>query len=95
MAAVAVIGAGSWGTALALLLHKNGHQVTVWSPIESEIAMLNQEREHKDKLPGVKLPEDMDFTCDIAQAAEEKDRVKKRGTKRELCGNSGTDWKSV
>ena len=28
-------------------------------------------------------------------AAEEKDRVKKRGTKRELCGNSGTDWKSV
>lgn len=73
MAAVAVIGAGSWGTALALLLHKNGHQVTVWSPIESEIAMLNQEREHKDKLPGVKLPEDMDFTCDIAQAAEEKD----------------------
>lgn len=73
MAAVAVIGAGSWGTALALLLHKNGHQVTVWSPIESEIAMLNQEREHKDKLPGVKLPEDMDFTCDIAQAAEGKD----------------------
>lgn len=73
MAAVALIGAGSWGTALALLLHKNGHRITVWSPIESEIAMLNKEREHKDKLPGVKLPENMEFTCDIAQAAEGKD----------------------
>ena len=31
MSKVGVLGAGSWGTALALLLHKNGHEVTVWS----------------------------------------------------------------
>lgn len=70
MARVGVIGAGSWGTALASLLHKNGHQVTVWSIIESEVEMLKKEREHKDKLPGVKLPEDMVFTNDLQEAVE-------------------------
>lgn len=65
MANVSVIGAGSWGTALALVLHKNGHKVTVWSVIEDEIQMLKEKREHLDKLPGVKLPEDMEFTTDL------------------------------
>ena len=62
MANISIIGAGSWGTALALLLHRNGHAVTVWSVIEEEIEMLQTQREHKDKLPGVRLPEDMIFT---------------------------------
>ena len=39
MAKVSVIGAGSWGTALALLLSKNGHDVTMWSILEDEIRM--------------------------------------------------------
>ncbi len=73
MSNVSVIGAGSWGTALALLLHKNGHQVTVWSIIESEIEMLQKEHEHKDKLPGVKLPEDMIFTNNLSDAVKDKD----------------------
>ena len=68
MADISIIGAGSWGIALAVLLHKNGHQVTVWSVIEAEIKMLQKEHEHKDKLPGVKLPEDMVFTTDLEQA---------------------------
>ena len=42
---VAVMGAGSWGTALSLLLYKNGNQVTVWSALENEIQMLKEERE--------------------------------------------------
>ena len=62
MAKIGVIGAGSWGTALALLLHTNGHQVSVWSIVESEIEMLKTTHEHRDKLPGVRLPEDMEFT---------------------------------
>lgn len=73
MANVGVMGAGSWGTALALLLHSNGHQVTVWSINEEEVEMLSKEREHKSKLPGVKIPEDMVFTSDMGTAIKEKD----------------------
>lgn len=73
MADVGVIGAGSWGIALALLLSENGNDVTVWSVIESEIEMLSAEREHKDKLPGVKLPDSMKFTTDLKAAMEGKD----------------------
>ena len=65
MAKVSVIGAGSWGTALSILLHSNGHEVTLWSIMEAEVAMLNEQHEHKDKLPGVKLPEDMHITTDL------------------------------
>ena len=57
MAKVSVIGAGSWGTALALLLYKNGHDVTVWSYQEEEVRMLSEKREHVSKLPGVKIPD--------------------------------------
>lgn len=73
MADISVIGAGSWGTALAVLLHRNGHRVTVWSIVEAEIEMLKTEREHKDKLPGVKLPDDMEFTTDLEAAVKGKD----------------------
>lgn len=73
MAAIGMIGAGSWGTALAALLHKNGHKVTMWSALADEIAMLEAEHEHKDKLPGVKLPEDMTFTTDMERAVKGQD----------------------
>ena len=73
MAKVAIIGAGSWGTALSVVLHNNGHEVTIWSIIEDEIKMLKDNHEHLDKLPGVKLPEDMTFTTDLKAACEEKD----------------------
>lgn len=68
MGKVCVIGAGSWGTALALLLHTNHHEVTVWSIDENEVEMLDREREHKSKLPGVLLPDDMKFTTDMETA---------------------------
>lgn len=73
MADISIIGAGSWGTALALLLYNNGHRVTVWSIMEQEIKMLQKEREHKEKLPGVKLPENMTFTTDLEAAVTGKD----------------------
>ena len=73
MAKVSIIGAGSWGTALSVVLHDNGHEVTVWSIVESEIEMLKNEHEHKEKLPGVILPEDMIFTTDLAEASKDKD----------------------
>lgn len=73
MAKTAVIGAGSWGTALARVLHTNGNEVTVWSIVASEIEMLIKEHEHLEKLPGVKLPEDMKFTNDLKLAVRGAD----------------------
>ena len=73
MSKTAVIGAGSWGTALSLVLHTNGNDVTVWSIVEQEIQMLREKHEHVDKLPGVKLPEDITFTTDLKEAIEGKD----------------------
>lgn len=72
MAKVAVLGGGSWGIALAVLLHKNGHEITVWSALEKEIEMLTSEHEHK-MLPGVKLADDMIFTTDEQEAVKDKD----------------------
>lgn len=72
MAKIGILGGGSWGIALAVLLHKNGHEITVWSALESEIRMLEENREHK-MLPGVKLSEDTEFTTDRQKAVEGKD----------------------
>ena len=73
MANIGVIGAGSWGTALALLLDKNGHAVTEWSHRPEEAEELSRTREHKSKLPGVKLPETMRFTGDLEEAVTGKE----------------------
>ena len=73
MAKAGVIGSGSWGTALARVLSKNGHEVTLWSRREEESSMLREERENKSKLPGVKLPDDILCTTDLEQTVEGKD----------------------
>ena len=72
MAKISILGGGSWGIALAVLLHKNGHEITVWSALEPEIEMLRSTHEHK-MLPGVKLPEDMRFTTDDEEAVKGRD----------------------
>ncbi|MBR5578253.1 MAG: NAD(P)H-dependent glycerol-3-phosphate dehydrogenase [Lachnospiraceae bacterium] len=73
MAKIGVIGAGSWGIALAKLLYKNGHEITVWSILEDEIEMLKVNHEHKTKLPGVILPREIMFTTDLKKTVDEKD----------------------
>lgn len=73
MAKIGIIGAGSWGIALSALLHNNGHEITVWSILQDEVDMLNKVREHKEKLPGVKLAEEMVFTSDLQSAVKGKD----------------------
>ena len=73
MAKVNVLGAGSWGTALSLLLHKNGHQVKLWSALENEVKMLNEKREHESKLPGVHIPEEVEITTDLEGCLKDVD----------------------
>ena len=72
MAKITVLGGGSWGIALAVLLHKNGHEICVWSALDEEIQMLREKHEHK-MLPGVILPEDAVFTTDDRAAVEGRD----------------------
>ncbi|MBO5073225.1 MAG: NAD(P)-binding domain-containing protein, partial [Eubacterium sp.] len=68
MKKVSFLGAGSWGTALAVQCANNGHKVTIWSKIQSEIDMLRENREHKDRLPGVKLPDSIVIEDDLEKA---------------------------
>lgn len=75
MGKIGVIGTGSWGCALAVVLAKNGHSVTMWSIVEDEIKMLNENHEHLDKLPGVKLPENIEFTTDLEKAIADSEML--------------------
>ena len=72
---VSVIGSGGWGTALAILLVKNGHDVTLWSWCKEESDVLLSEKENKAFLPGVRLPEEMKFTSDIESAVKNSEMV--------------------
>lgn len=73
MAKISVLGAGSWGTALSLLLHNNGHEVKLWSVLEDEVRLLREKREHVSKLPGVHLPENIDITSDLEGCLKDPD----------------------
>ena len=66
---ITVVGSGGWGTALALLLLENGHEVTIWSHRTEKTALLRERRENP-MLPGVPLPEAMNYTSDLAGAAD-------------------------
>ena len=73
MANIGIIGAGSWGTALGILLVNNGHNTTLWSHKEDQAGELARTREHKEKLPGVRLPEALDITGDLEKTLVGKD----------------------
>ncbi len=73
MAKISVLGAGSWGTALAVLLYNNGHEVTLWSALADEVEMLCEKREHESKLPGVHLPDNMEITTDLEKSLLDPD----------------------
>lgn len=75
MAKVGIIGAGSWGIAISLLLYNNKHEVTVWSALGEEIDLLLREREHKKCLPGVHIPEQIKFTKNIEETVGDADVV--------------------
>jgi glycerol-3-phosphate dehydrogenase (NAD(P)+) len=63
---VLILGAGGWGTALALLLHRNGHHVRIWAYDPQEVDNIRQRHENVRFLPGVSLPSDFEVDNDIA-----------------------------
>lgn len=65
---ITVLGAGTWGTALAILLCNNGHQVTLWSKIEREVEALNADRDQIKNLPGAKLSKEAVVTKELSEA---------------------------
>lgn len=70
----AILGGGTWGIALAKLLCENGNRVKVWSALPEEIDSLSKTGKHKN-LPGVTLPESLEYTSSIAEAVEESDYI--------------------
>ena len=72
---VSFLGAGSWGTALAILCANNGHQVTIWSKVKAETDMLKEHREHLERLPGVKLPDSIVIEEDLEKACTNQDII--------------------
>ena len=70
MAKITVLGAGGWGTALAVMAAGEGHTVTLWSPFEEEIAAIRRDEEHKKLLPGVPVPPAVALTTGIGAAAK-------------------------
>ncbi len=72
---ITLLGAGSWGTALALLLAKNNCEVLLWGHDAYEIAALSRDREHKKLLPGFILPEQITVSTSLELAAKFSDIV--------------------
>lgn len=71
---IAVMGAGTWGTALALLLNKNGNNVTMWGYMKEEIDEMQKTRENK-YLKGVQIPEGIELSHDLRQTIADKDII--------------------
>ena len=71
---IAVLGTGTWGTALLRLLANKGHAVTAWSALPEEVEALSAARRHP-KLPGMTIPDSVIFTADIAAACRERDML--------------------
>ena len=69
---IGIIGTGTWGTALARMLCRSGHEVICWSAIPEEIDQLDKQRTHPN-LPGIRIPEEITFTIDMEEVCRDKD----------------------
>lgn len=75
MKKIAVLGAGSWGTALAMVLNDNGHQALLWSIDEKQVTEVNHDRTNKRYLPEIELGENIRATSDLNEAVEEAEAI--------------------
>ncbi|MGL4534810.1 MAG: NAD(P)H-dependent glycerol-3-phosphate dehydrogenase [Fusobacteriaceae bacterium] len=70
MKKVVIIGSGSWGTALGLILAKNGHEVTMWEWNLEQAQNLRNDKENKKYLPGMKFPENIKIESNVEKVLE-------------------------
>lgn len=75
MKKICILGAGSWGTAQAVLLSKNARQVCLWGRIEDGLEETARFRENRRFLPGVSLPENVALMLDLDEALDRSDLV--------------------
>ena len=73
MSRVAILGAGSWGTALAVLLAEAGHEVRMWGNDPQELARIAEARENRKFLAGIKLPPSIKVQPELESALDETD----------------------
>lgn len=72
---IAVLGAGSWGTTLAIVLSENKHDVSLWTYRPEQAAMMKATLENPAFLPGIKIPQQICILTDIEEAAYKKDMI--------------------
>lgn len=72
---VAVVGAGAWGTAIALQLLSNGNDVTLWARNHEQLAQMEKDAENQRYLPGVSLPAALKFNADLQAVVAQHDHV--------------------
>jgi glycerol-3-phosphate dehydrogenase (NAD(P)+) len=75
MKKISIIGAGSWGTTLAVLVAENGYDVTLWVREKENIQSIVRERENKQYLPGIKIPSNVHIENSIKKVASNTDLV--------------------
>ncbi|HTX17880.1 MAG TPA: NAD(P)H-dependent glycerol-3-phosphate dehydrogenase [Bacteroidota bacterium] len=72
---IAVLGAGSWGTTLAILLSEKNHDVSLWTYRPEQAAQILETRENPEFIPGIKIPVGISVLTDIQEAAYKKDMI--------------------
>lgn len=89
MEIVTVLGAGSWGTALAIVLAENGHDTVLWTHREDQAAEINTQHTNAKYLPNTVLPQQLRATASLTQAMEADTIVVAVPTKaiRQVCGD--------
>lgn len=70
---ISIIGAGSWGTTLAVLIAENGYDVTLWVREKGNLDSITKERENKQYLPGIKIPDNVSISNSISEVASNAD----------------------
>ncbi|WP_220720139.1 NAD(P)H-dependent glycerol-3-phosphate dehydrogenase [Agarivorans litoreus] len=74
-ATMTVLGAGSYGTALAIAIARNGQRTVLWGHEPEHVAALDAARENQDFLPGVAFPESLELEADLATAVAQSDNL--------------------